>query len=78
MAVAPPEGGPSRLVVFAVTYEPADEEALKKALQKEIREKINPLFKIHRLVIREALPRTASGKIMRRILRKEYTGQFKD
>ncbi len=75
VAVAPPEGGPARLVVFAVVYRPQEAEDLQRELQRQIREKLNPLFKIHRLVLRDSLPRTASGKIMRRVLRKEYGEQ---
>jgi len=50
-----------------------DREALKKELQSAIRRELNPLFKIHDLVLTDALPRTASGKIMRRILRRDYS-----
>jgi acetyl-CoA synthetase len=30
---------------------------------------LNPLFKIHQVTVIDALPRTASHKIMRRVLR---------
>ena len=43
-------------------------------MQHEIRTHLNPLFKIHDVVIRPALPRTASAKVMRRTLRSEYAG----
>ncbi len=33
---------------------------------------VNPLFRIEDLVVSDDLPRTASGKLMRRVLRTEY------
>jgi acetyl-CoA synthetase len=74
IAVAPPEGGPSQLVVFAVTRGAPDIEAeeLRSAMQREVRAHLNPLFKIHEAVIVDALPRTASAKVMRRSLRDRY------
>ncbi len=72
IAVEPPEGGPSQLVIYAVTDEGKREEELKAAFQKAIKGELNPLFKVQDVVIREQLPRTASNKIMRRVLRQEY------
>ncbi len=39
--------------------------------QAAIRQELNPLFRLHAVVIRDALPRTASNKLMRRVLRDE-------
>lgn len=73
IAVNPKGGGPSLLVVFIVEKNKIDDkEGLKKELQSEISKKLNPLFKIHDLVLVEKLPRTASNKVMRRVLRAEY------
>jgi len=74
VAVAPPDGGASLLVVFAVLEPDAklDAAALKKGMQAEIRAKLNPLFKVHDVVITASLPRTASNKVMRRKLRSAY------
>ncbi|MFB6257707.1 MAG: AMP-binding protein [Flavobacteriales bacterium] len=73
IAVEPEEGGPSRLVIYAVTDDPSkSSEGLQEAFQKAIKEELNPLFKVQDVVIREQLPRTASNKIMRRVLRSEY------
>ncbi len=73
IAVEPPEGGPSQLVIYAVTDDQEKgEEELKVSFQKAIKQELNPLFKVKDVVVREKLPRTASNKIMRRILRKEY------
>jgi acetyl-CoA synthetase len=73
IAVEPPEGGPSQLVIYAVTDDGGmSEEALKSSFQKAIKTELNPLFKVKDVVLRDQLPRTASHKIMRRVLRKEY------
>lgn len=71
IAVSPPEGGPSQLVIFAVVApdRQQDKATLKTQLQKAIASQLNPLFKIYDLAIVDALPRTASNKLMRRALR---------
>ena len=71
IAVPPPDGGPSQLVIYAVLLPGADTGSLHASLQSAIREHLNPLFRIHDVVVVDALPRTASNKIMRRILRDE-------
>ena len=74
IASAPPGGGPERLVVFAVPTKGAtpDPEKLRVAAQASIRNQLNPLFKVHDVVLIDALPRTASQKVMRRTLRDQY------
>lgn len=71
VAVPPPGGGPSLLFLFVVPGpgEQNDPEALRLILQKRIAEHLNPLFKVQRVVVLDALPRTASNKVMRRVLR---------
>lgn len=75
VAVPPKDGGPSQLIIHAVLLPEAypDKASLRTALRAAIREQLNPLFKIHDVVIRDSLPRTASNKIMRRLLRDEST-----
>jgi acetyl-CoA synthetase len=72
-----PDGGPSLLVVYAVptTGCPSDQPAVLAGMKQAIRQELNPLFKIHDLVLIDALPRTASNKVMRRTLRDRYTAQ---
>jgi acyl-coenzyme A synthetase/AMP-(fatty) acid ligase len=48
---------------------------LQRSLQAAMAQQLNPLFKIHDLVIVSALPRTASNKVMRRVLRDQYRRQ---
>ncbi|WP_397445063.1 AMP-binding protein [Polaribacter sp. R77954] len=73
IAVAPKDGGPAKLVVFYVEKRDAipNVDRLKTA-QKIVKTELNPLFKVADLVKIEALPRTASNKIMRRKLRDTY------
>ena len=73
IAASPPDGGPSQLVIYAVLLPGADKGSLTTSLQSAIREHLNPLFRIHDVIVVDALPRTASNKIMRRILRDEQT-----
>lgn len=55
-------------------FEPSDE--LKKALVQHVRTEIGPIASPDKLHFTEALPKTRSGKIMRRILRKIVEGQI--
>ena len=75
VAVPPAAGGPGRLVIYAVPYPDAAElpaGELRARLQRALREQLNPLFRIHEAVPVTALPRTASNKTMRRVLRAGY------
>ena len=73
VALNPPGGGPSFLVLFVVLKPGCTETAtLKSELQFSIKSMLNPLFHITDVVVTESLPRTASNKIMRRILRDRY------
>jgi acetyl-CoA synthetase len=47
-------------------------EQLRSAMQSLIKDKLNPLFKIHAVVKIECLPRTSSNKVMRRVLRDKF------
>ena len=72
VAVSPKDGGPSQLVIYTVLAasesEPTKQE-FHATLQTALSDHLNPLFRIHDVVIVEALPRTASNKVMRRLLR---------
>ncbi|MEN8187542.1 MAG: AMP-binding protein [Bacteroidota bacterium] len=77
IAVSPEGGGPSNLVIYFVETKDGtpDMDTKNFYLSKTkdiIREKINPLFKLSNLIKIDQLPRTASGKVMRRKLRDEY------
>jgi acetyl-CoA synthetase len=72
IAVAPKSGGPCQLIIYAVLDSKITLSALHLALQTAIKQQLNPLFKIHEVIILEKLPRTASNKVMRRLLREQY------
>ncbi len=72
VAVPPSGGGPDRLVVFVVPIGAPDVDTLRTEMQQRIRATLNPLFKLHEVVLIEELPRTASHKVMRRSLRDDY------
>ncbi|MDX1902151.1 MAG: AMP-binding protein [Gammaproteobacteria bacterium] len=72
-AVAMNQHGPAKLVIFCVPEHEIARDILKSRLQQQINQHLNPLFRIHDVIIIPTLPRTASGKIMRRELRSSYT-----
>ena len=74
VAVRPPTGGGDLLVVFLRLSAEDASNGLKNELQALLSSHLNPLFRINDLVVRDTLPRTASGKLMRRVLRAEYSG----
>jgi acetyl-CoA synthetase len=78
IAVSPPGGGPSRLVIYAVPTPGAavDPARLLEAMQEEIRSHLNPLFRVHDVVVVDGLPRTASNKVLRRSLRAGYGSEL--
>jgi acetyl-CoA synthetase len=78
IAVPPPGGGPSLLWIFAVAERTgADCTALLAAMRRVLRDHLNPLFKIERLILLDLLPRTASNKVIRRLLRDRAVEQMK-
>lgn len=64
-------GGPDELVVFAVSQSDSDNESLKTAMNRVLKSDLNPLFKVHSVRTINSMPRTASGKVMRRQLRNQ-------
>jgi acetyl-CoA synthetase len=87
IAIEPLSGGPSQLIVYVVPESnvkmkgnepipPLETNPLKMTMQRIIKQQLNPLFKIQDIVIIDALPRTASNKIMRRVLRDKYKADF--
>ena len=60
------EQGPGKLIIY---FEGLETKYLKKELQQRINQRLNPLFKISELIHVESLPRTSSGKLIRKKLR---------
>ncbi|HEU4930394.1 MAG TPA: AMP-binding protein [Candidatus Krumholzibacteria bacterium] len=71
IAIEPPGGGPSLLVLYVVARD-GDADSLRAAAQKAIASRLNPLFRVHEVRVVDSLPRTASNKVMRRVLRDQY------
>ena len=70
VAVQDGGGGPERLVAYIVPERAvADTRAFRQELQARLSSQLNPLFKISEVVLVESLPRTATNKVMRRMLR---------
>ena len=74
VAVTPKAGGPSLLVFYLVPDRGAEvaPRQTRLAMQDLIKTHLNPMFRIHDVVIKKQLHRTASNKVMRRVLRAEY------
>ena len=70
VAINPPDGGPCQLVIYAVLS--AAQPDLRGLMQSALKRNLNPLFRLHDVVVVETLPRTASNKVMRRVLRDRY------
>ncbi len=61
-----------KLVVYVVVNKDISRDKLLLDLSGLLSRSLNPLFKIHDLLICKSLPKTASNKLMRRELRTQY------
>ncbi|XWS47886.1 hypothetical protein CRYUN_Cryun13aG0024400 [Craigia yunnanensis] len=75
IGVPPEDGGPERLVIAVVMKDPdnstPDMNQLRIAFNSAVQKNLNPLFRVSHVVALSSLPRTASNKVMRRVLRKQ-------
>ncbi|KAL9273165.1 putative CoA ligase CCL12 [Drosera capensis] len=71
VSIAPVQGGPEQLVLFVVLKQGynLESEKLRTLLSKAIQRNLNPLFKVSFVKILPEFPRTASNKVLRRVLR---------
>ena len=72
VGVPTPGGGPERLCLFLVLSEGTggpSEAALLEACNAGLKGGLNPLFRVHGVLVVDSLPRNASNKVMRRALR---------
>ncbi|XP_048425130.1 probable CoA ligase CCL12 isoform X2 [Pyrus x bretschneideri] len=71
VTVSPMSGGPEQLVIYVVLKKGYDSkpDELKKKFSKAIQGNLNPLFKVSLVKIVAEFPRTASNKLLRRVLR---------
>ncbi|KAK1427251.1 hypothetical protein QVD17_15934 [Tagetes erecta] len=77
IGVTPAGGGPERLVIVVIFKDAHGSKPnlnkLKGSLNTALQKKLNPLFKVSDVVPLESLPRTATNKVMRRVLRQQLT-----
>ena len=72
IAISPEGGGPDKLVIYYVEKSKISQEEAFSKIKNLVKTQINPLFKVSDVLCIDTLPRTASGKVMRKNLRKEY------
>nr|CAD1826672.1 unnamed protein product [Ananas comosus var. bracteatus] len=79
VGVPPLGGGPEQLFLAVVFKDQSnvkeDLDQLKREFNSALQKKLNPLFRVSSVVDVPSLPRTASNKVMRRVLRKEFSQQ---
>ena len=63
-------------VTLKETGDTIDNENLRKEINQIITEQIGPIAKLDKIQFTDALPKTRSGKIMRRILRKIVSNEL--
>ncbi|XP_062076654.1 probable CoA ligase CCL12 [Humulus lupulus] len=78
VSVSPVDGGPEQLVMFVVLKNGYNSEAenLRTKFSKAIQSNLNPLFKVGSVKIVPEFPRTASNKLLRRVLRDQIKREF--
>ncbi|XP_062214272.1 probable CoA ligase CCL12 [Phragmites australis] len=72
VSIKPAGGGPEHLAILAVLKDrsiPYDVNPLKTKFQRAIQKNLNPLFKVSYVKVVPEFPRTASNKLLRRVLR---------
>jgi acyl-coenzyme A synthetase/AMP-(fatty) acid ligase len=79
LALSPVGGGPERLVIMVVFKDGPvlSTEEYSKAFQLAIQKKLNPLFKVSAVGVSKEFPRTASNKLLRRVLRAQIAKEQK-
>ncbi|KAL3512319.1 hypothetical protein ACH5RR_025036 [Cinchona calisaya] len=77
VGVPPPGGGPEILAIAVVFKDPDSStinlNMLMQSFNSALQKKLNPLFKVSNIIHLPSLPRTATNKVMRRILRQQFT-----
>ncbi|MBA0707714.1 hypothetical protein Golax_019742 [Gossypium laxum] len=75
IGVPPADGGPEHLVIAVVFKDPdnstSDLNKLRISFNSAVQRNLNPLFKVSHVVALPSLPRTATNKVMRRVLRQQ-------
>ncbi|PON65220.1 2,3-dihydroxybenzoate-AMP ligase [Parasponia andersonii] len=78
VSVTPVNGGPEQLVILVVLKNGHNSEAenLRMKFSKAIQSNLNPLFKVSFVKIVPEFPRTASNKLLRRVLRDQMKDEL--
>ncbi|XP_040378814.1 probable acyl-activating enzyme 18, peroxisomal [Oryza brachyantha] len=79
VSIKPAGGGPEQLAILAVLKDrsaPCDANVLKSKFQRAIQKNLNPLFKVSYVKIVPEFPRTASNKLLRRVLRDQLNKEL--
>ncbi|KAJ4970803.1 hypothetical protein NE237_003902 [Protea cynaroides] len=78
ISIPPVKGGPEQLVIFVVLKKgySSTQEQLKLKFTRAIQSNLNPLFKVSHVKIVMEFPRTASNKLLRRVLRDQIKKEF--
>jgi acetyl-CoA synthetase len=76
IGVPHPIKGNSLFGFIILKENPSDQDALKSEINQSIAEHIGPIAKLDEMVFTPGLPKTRSGKIMRRILRNIAQNNF--
>jgi len=66
---------PRALVVLKAGVDGGDGEAIRRALQQRVRDEVGPIASLHRVDVVTALPKTRSGKILRKTMREIADGR---
>jgi hypothetical protein len=79
IGVQGPNGGPDQLVIAAVLKKgnQIGLDELQKIFSLAVSSKLNPLFKVSAVAVVPEFPRTASNKVMRWVLRSQFTKKIK-
>lgn len=79
IGIPPSGGGPEQLAVAVVlknsNITPQDLQKLRMSFNSALQKTLNPLFRVSQVVPVPSLPRTASNKVMRRVLRQQLAEQ---
>lgn len=79
IGIPPSGGGPEQLSVAVVlknsNITPQDLQKLRMSFNSALQKTLNPLFRVSQVVPVPSLPRTASNKVMRRVLRQQLAEQ---
>ncbi|XP_052181319.1 probable acyl-activating enzyme 17, peroxisomal [Diospyros lotus] len=78
----PPRGGGPESLVIAVVFKDSSDSVrdlnrLRASFNSALQSKLNPLFKVSYAVPLPSLPRTATNKVMRRVLRQQFAQSSK-